>query len=304
MKRMLIILCCLLIFGCANDCFARIVLYQGEWKTGLVGLWLHDEGSGTAVDEPINNLDGVVTVVDTDPVWLSANTGIKPMSKNSATLGSGLTFNGTSKGYVTIADNNLLTLGNGSNDTPCTFSIWVKMSDFTTIRIIFGKYDESASGNGEEYYLSINSSKIYFAIYDDSVGVYFGRGAPCTSALYNGIWIHIVVTYDGSATLNGIKIYINGIQVDTTDAGTIVNYVTTENLITPFRIGLGTSAKTTFKYPFLGSLDEFIMWGRVLSTTEILQLYKQGTNAKAFENFNRLLITDGKLPIDMPLSQE
>ena len=85
--------------------------------------------------------------------------------------------------------------------------------------------------------------------------------------------------------------YINGSLETITTPGTVVS----NNLIpfssvnynnnNPFRIGSYTAAdNTTPSGLFNGSIDAFNVWNRVLTATEVTELYNSG-NGKQYPNY-------------------
>ena len=153
---------------------------------------------------------------------------------NPELLLSGATsFDGTDD-YISIADSDSLSFGDGSTDSALTFSAWVKANDVTLFYIISkGIYNTSG-----EYRLFINSSnKLIARFMDESVNsTYIGREYSTGVESYENKWTHIVTTYDGSSNNSGVKIYINGLRVDNADnnAG---SYVAMENLGANVEIG-------------------------------------------------------------------
>ena len=76
------------------------------------------------------------------------------------------------------------------------------------------------------------------------------------------MWYNIVIVYNGGTTNASIKLYVNGVQSDTTDssAGTFVAPV---NGNQPIRIGTrGTSPVDGMN----GRIDEVRIYNRALST--------------------------------------
>ncbi len=85
-------------------------------------------------------------------------------------------------------------------------------------------------------------------------------------------WHYVGFTYDGSQAIAGIKIYIDGVDdtVSGLTCGSFVNGSPTSNT-TPIVIG----REFTGPY-FKGNIDDVRIYNRVLSSTEVAQLYKLG----------------------------
>ena len=84
-------------------------------------------------------------------------------------------------------------------------------------------------------------------------------------------WVHIVAVYDG--TLGSGKIYING--VDSTVATLNVSPASLGSATSSLTIGDDVNAVASFKV-WNGSIDQVAIWNRVLSPTEITELYNSG----------------------------
>lgn len=94
---------------------------------------------------------------------------------------------------------------------------------------------------------------------------------------------HIVVTYDGSSTAAGLKIYVDGnLEAVTVDfnalSGTILNAVSA-------KIGAYGTALQTFQ----GIIDEVSYWGDDLTAGEVTELYNFG---RAFDLFTHSAVGD------------
>lgn len=167
--------------------------------------------------------------------------------------------------FVNVADNSNLSFGNGSTDSPFSISTWVNMTDASTFRIL-SKYASSA----QEYFLVTDSTdKINFSLYDNSTGGRLSRkyNTPLTS--FEGQWIHLVATYDGTTNLSGLKIYLNGLRVDNANnqAG---SYTAMENTTQPLEIGKVTTTNAN------GLIDETAIFNSELSQSDITAIYGSG----------------------------
>lgn len=139
----------------------------------------------------------------------------------------GLKLNAQTSSYVTSADADDLSFGNGTTDEQLTF-VWYGEFLKTGPNYIIGKNKTTASAGVQEYLLfHTNANKIYFRCYDASNSAYIGRYYNTALAL-NREYV-IAVTYDASKASTGIKIYIDGVEVSTVDNST-GTYVAMENL--------------------------------------------------------------------------
>jgi hypothetical protein len=169
-------------------------------------------------------------------LWLRAGDKVLPEEETSIARSDFYTdFDGTND-YVSVADNDDLSFGDGSSDSPFSISAWINMTDATSFPIIAkGIYNST----GEYYFMTEADDKLYFGLFDESVDNTFERVYTGTLTSYEGSWLHVCVTYNGvggTSANAGIKIYLNGVSqsLTTHDGGT---YVAMENLGADVRIG-------------------------------------------------------------------
>lgn len=91
-----------------------------------------------------------------------------------------------------------------------------------------------------------------------------------TGFFTQGVKKHVGITYDGT-NANGIKLYGDGSQVTATVVSN--NATTSADVGNAFRIG----ARTDGSFPLNANVDEFAIFNRVLTSTEISQIYSGGT---------------------------
>lgn len=176
-------------------------------------------------------------------------------------------FNGsTSK--ILISSPVGLSFGNGTTDSPFTISFWIKSNDLSSNPRIFDKRNISNSSD-KEYRVIIVSSLLSFTVFDDSSGANIGKRTINTIPL--NTWVHFTLTYDGSSSLSGINIYINGSSETTTD---IANgtYTAMESLGEPVTIGKDAQFTNTLS----GQMDEIIFWSKELTQSEAATIYNEG----------------------------
>ena len=194
-------------------------------------------------------------------------------------------FNGTSD-YIKIIDNDKVSFGDGTTDSPFSISAWINMNDATAFEIASkGVYNTDG-----EYRFTVGTvDKITLQIYDESVAdCIIGRSYNTVLTTYEHQWIHVVTTYDGSATSDGIKIYVNDVRVD--DAYSQLNqanYIAMENLNANLKIGMSASGYAN------GFINNINIYNKALTQTEITTLYNGGDMRdnlvgewKLQENFN------------------
>ena len=177
-------------------------------------------------------------------------------------------FDGVSD-YIDLGDSNDFSFGDGSNDSPFSISAWIKPNAHS-FRILT-KYNNDTTTR--EYTFTTDSSNRLIAyLYDQSSSSAIVR--RCSSNLmsnYFGQWVHVVMTYDGSSTITGLKCFINAVREDDLDGG-FGNYVSMENTNESAKIGVnGSTAYSN------GNIADVRLYNSELSTTDISDLYN-GTN--------------------------
>ena len=96
------------------------------------------------------------------------------------------------------------------------------------------------------------------------------KSQPPAAALKAGTWQHVFVTYDGSASPDGIKMFVNGEQRKlTVDVNTIKSNATIRTK-TPLRIGQRSQTAVLGG----GSVQDVRLYDRKLSVTEVRTIAK------------------------------
>ena len=204
----------------------------------LTGVWKFDEGIGVvAGDSTSNNLDGTFGVSPQNPQWLTGATNCK--------FGSCLDFNAGEGDYVAIADSPKLNFGTNS----FTIEGWVRYTATVRERIV-SKY---STNNG--YDLVTDNGIIQFSVCElgacDVVN--------STTAANTGNWVHITAVRDRPT--GQLRLYLNNNPPDTTtDTGKSTSYAGA--------LYFGREQNSPFYY-FSGVMDEFRIWNKSLSDTEI-----------------------------------
>lgn len=159
---------------------------------------------------------------------------------------------------------------------PWTLSAWVNPSVVNTFKPVVGRFEQSAGQDG--YLLAVggydNVGEIVAWMADDNNNRIVRRSA---GVLTVNKWYYITATYDGSTSVNGLHLYINGILSDgaTISSGTVGDPEYND----PLKVG----ASQTYYYN--GSIDEVAIWNRSLSGDEIMDLYLQRDGVYTSEVF-------------------
>jgi hypothetical protein len=221
--------------------------------SGLVGQWMFDDGSGTtAADASGHNYNG--TLVN-NPVWTTGK------------FGGALEFNRTNR--VTVPDNDAFSFGNGSTDQPFSVAMWVSFDDANPGHLIGHFLPPS---NREWRFARLDSSSLFLILFDENTKGQIARSV--SQNFSTGVWYHLTATYDGSRNGNGVTFYINGMAQAQTGNSDTAGYVAMKNAAAPLEMAgySGTGSN------FAGRLDDVRLYSRVLSASEVMDVYNGGTS--------------------------
>lgn len=218
-----------------------------------VGEWKFDENSGTSSTYDTSGYD---------------NTGsLNSITENSwvpGVYGSALDLDGSAD-FIQISDADELSFGDSATDTALTFSAWINPDEATNFRIL-GKANFSGV---EEYILRTDTSdKLNVRLYDDAA--YIGRYSDTTIA--QDTWSYVTATYDASGASSGIKLYINGIEVTTTDDSS-GSYSVMDNGTEDLFIGRNFTGGSVYSD---GTIDQVRMYNYVRTPAQIAWEYSSG----------------------------
>lgn len=199
---------------------------------------------------------------------------------NDATMNVGSHNSGGKNGYcwynINISYANPLNLGNVLNfDTTDTFSIncWVKRRNASQFHILISKMNPNAPYNGWGFKIR-NTGYLEFELFNSfTVPYHYSYSITNASTANNTtVWYMCTVTYDGSGTAGGSKLYLNGTlqtQEVTTDTMS-----TAYSIAQSYNCNLGgqQQANQTLK----GYLDEAAVWDRVITQDDVTALYNAG----------------------------
>jgi hypothetical protein len=213
---------------------------------GLVGYWTFDgkdtpwssPTAGTALDKSGNGNTGTLT---------NMNLATAPVQGK---VGQALKFDGSNQ--VSVPDSATVHVETGN----FTISTWIYPTAFCSYEAIFDKYGYA---RGYSFFIDGGStSNGYYGVGGD------GGGTTGNFALNLNQWQQFVWTRSGSSN----TVYINNsVWTTFSDGGNT-------NVGGALSIGENTSGGGC---NFTGSEDDFRLYNRALSATEITQLYSQGT---------------------------
>ena len=185
-------------------------------------------------------------------------------------------FEKGSSQYLEASSTSALDATDGS--TAFSISMWVK-PESQSVSALANKGD-----NG--FILKTDfSGNVTFIVGTSTVNVQCNAGADWSNTpLDLGTWVHLVFTYDGSATTGGIKAYVNGSDDDRNHwkAASFGTGTSTSNS-DPFLIGAAKANHAVLaggnQSTFDGKIDEVSYWGKAISASEVSEIYNSGTPA-------------------------
>lgn len=214
----------------------------------LISYWKLDEASGSALDSHSSN-----NLTDTNTVGTA--TGI---------INGGRDYEEANIEYHTITDNASLSFA----DEDFSISCWVRPESTpgSNQPFIVGKgASDWSTSNGDEYILimdGFNSNRADWIVTDNN---FSGAQATSVAGLSAATWYHIVAWHDSVA--NEIGLVIN----DGTPVTTSYTFGC-NNGTSNFTIGGDKNGAFTWD----GIIDEVGIWGKVLTSAEITELYNAG----------------------------
>ncbi len=207
-----------------------------------IANWKLDETTGTiASDSAVNGYHG--TLVN-GPVW------------SSGKIQGALNFDGIND-YVTLVDDPLDLTGS------MTISGWIYVNDVAKTRHIISK---NQNGTASPWQLAILTSGRLRSYTKGTLGEEF---IDSVSVINLNAWNHIVFVRD--ATTLQVTFYINGIQ----DAGGWKTFTPGKIAVSAVTAKIGSRGDGNANY-FLGKTDEMAIYDKVLTGTDVADLYNAG----------------------------
>lgn len=181
------------------------------------------------------------------------------MPLNTGSVGQAAGYNGQPSTAVYFNGLSYVNYASGLNNipegnSPYTIALMVKVLNGNVQNAGFMGYGSASTGNCNSLRLSGNAMVMNYWY----GGANYDFNATASSQIL-GVWTHIAVTYDGTTR----KMYVNGTLIGSM---TTVSAPTYSN--SSFYIGRTIDPAENL----VGTMDEFIMYNRALSATEVAQL--------------------------------
>ena len=267
-----------------------IIFNKGErmYKKILIGLLCCIDlfAVDPIINEAINLNNGLVAhyEFEDNPGDSSGNehNGIKygQVSYVEGVMGKAINFNGTYQNYIRIPHNNSLNI-NGNY----SFSYWVNKGEETgSTQVLFSKGRDCrnsyfASGAGGSFTLGYGNS------WCDGKGLY--------KSFLAHEWHMVTILIDN--TSNKLKYFLDG---NFEEEIIIPTYSTSNNYdLVIGRHDTFNNGSSSWAYPFNGKLDDFRIYDRLLTNTEIQELY--GSNSSQIDplSFNDISFNTNSLAV-------
>jgi len=218
--------------------------------------------------------NSAATIADNSYYGLQAITNCSPPAASTWANTTGVysayrDFDGGDK--VVIEDNNNLSFGNASADSPFTLSAWCNMNDATKFRIMCKATDTDA-GTLEWVFINDANDKLGVGCYDHTATDYILATATDAITSDENTWHCYTATYNGSGLASGFNLYRDGIDLANTGA-TGGSYTAMHNTPVDATIGafLVDSPAVTYAN---GSIDMPMIWSVELSSNEVFRLFR------------------------------
>ncbi|MCZ2474676.1 LamG domain-containing protein [Aquirufa ecclesiirivi] len=189
---------------------------------------------------------------------------------NGVVYGSNLTsdrFNNVNSAYLFNNSYILIPFDEKIRTNKLSVSIWLNPSVRPSYSVLANRFDQGYNNpGGETWQVILTKDEVWFQI----IGV--GTSPNLNNTILKAPkifplnqWSFVTCTYDGSI----MKIYINGLEYKRNSHSTSINTYGTSG------ISVGKSKQANgFFHEFYGKLDDFGIWNRDLTDTEIQYLYQ------------------------------
>lgn len=203
-------------------------------------------------------------------------------STYNGTVGTSVTFSTTNAvdgiaGQFTRVTNSRITLPttsnafsftNGTTDRPFSIKANIYLRSLNVTQTILGKYSGNANSTSEYFFYVRPTNQLAIVLCNRVVGT-VTIGAQ-TAVLSLNTAYNVVVTYDGSGTFNGFKIYINGVSQTLTSIGAGTGYIGMG--ITALNPVIGNIAQASATFAMSGMIDELYVFNSALTQAQVTTL--------------------------------
>jgi hypothetical protein len=151
-----------------------------------------------------------------------------------------------------------------------SFEFWVNVNDTSVRQAFMGKQNQAGDFDGWNIRVSQtgNDRKLHFIIRVAGGNQLSVRGS---TVLSDATKYHVVVTYDGSTNVSGVKMFIDAVEeTKSTDEDTLSSHPSPSTLM---MIGAGGGTAGTNALEYSGVMDDVSVYNSVLSPAQVSAHY-------------------------------
>jgi len=227
-----------------------------------------------------------MTIKYLDSKRISASTSDYPLGTNNGTVfadwdyikyGGSVDFDGSNDNIKFGNNTDWNFLHNGGS---WTVSFWMK-PDNTSDRMVFNTNATTNTNIGIQSILTSGNLRT-------RIGNGSGDWVTVTKSSFSvNTWYFVVITFDGTTLSVKSSAYAGSLSSATT--GTASGSPSSANSLDEMTLGSASDSNTT--YPFDGHLTMFMIWDRVLTSTEINTLHGSGSGSTSYSESGLVLRT-------------
>lgn len=251
--------------------FAEIASATNYCKdSSIVACYPTQEGTGTVLADNSTNGRNGSFASSGHPLWQSS-------APDRAYLTKSINFSSSSD-YVTLGSSNIVLVPS----QPQTIVMWFN----TTADLNVGNPRILSRNSGGESFLGFDPTKSFALNITGTTTLVVN---PVDNNYTFSSWNHLTLTWDGSTTASNVHIYVNGVEV---------SYATQTNGASLTNTSAGTiylGNRSDGLRGVIGNLTEIAVFNRVLSSTEINDIYNNGLLQKHINTINNATVNNATI---------
>lgn len=258
---------------------------RASWWKQTLGTDYYSQGGGASVFDDLISYWGFNDLKEFGLPFDSAGTNnvsvIEGATLVDGKIGKAYRFTSSGNSYVKIPDSDTLSFNGGSDgnpDKPFAYWMWINPTNSAANRWLVSKRGSPAGGSPGtqcEYQIArLTDGKIRVIIFSGGGSTVFLQGTSSGAAAQDE-YSFVVCSYDGSGTVAGMSIWINGVLQEVDDTGTTGTYVSMNAGTSNLSIGQ-QSWDDDSASGFIGDIDEVGLLNRVPTQEEVDYLLNNG----------------------------
>ncbi len=263
-------------------------LIGGNTLDGVQIEGLHATGNVVAGDKIGTDFSGLAPVATANTVaWYRAEGNGKDSagSNNATIVGGGVTYAPGQEGQAFQFDGSsyLQTSLIDHYSTGVSFDVWINTTE-TGNPVLMDDGGGTTVASGIDLALGNGVAQFYGSRSINGVGNFL-LSDNASPGINDGKWHHITATWTGDTTVNGVKLYVNGVLVAQGTAASAISGGSE-----PLTLG-GSGLHAYQRYS--GLLDEAAVFDRPLTPAEIAQIQAAGGHGVAVANATGIQFSTG-----------